>query len=93
MVEYFFICKLSAGALQLCLAAMVQALPILWLKGCSWGLRLHYLPRNMGAQGVSLLAHQAELPVLTATTAAKPICHLSKLFSQPLEACSRTSLI
>lgn len=32
MVEYIFICKLSGGALQLYLAAMVQALAILWLK-------------------------------------------------------------
>lgn len=76
MVEYFFICKLPAGALQFYLAAMVQALPVLRLKDWFWGLCLHYLLRNMGA---ILLAYQAELLVLTATAAAKQICRLSKL--------------
>lgn len=94
MVEYFFIYKLSAAASQLYVAVVVRTLPVLWLKNCSWGLCLHDLPRNMGAQSASLLARQAELPVLTATAAAKPICHLEQaLLSQPLEACSRTLLI
>lgn len=77
IMEYFFISKVSAGASQLYLAALVQVLPILWLKGCSWGLFLHCSLGIMGAQGGNLLPHQAELPIVTAT--AKPICHLSKV--------------